>query len=342
MAVDHHDWNFQGARLHARRARICEGQRLLGLCGLDSVVGLVAELGLAPELASACELERWLVRAWLDEVRALVAGARNETAMLAQWMLARLELELLKAALRERGSVGKATFPREMVAALSETPALEALLAAPSSQAMVALLPDRALRQVLKQALTRYRCEDLFLFESALSQAYWDELVRRARRVPGPSRPWALALVSHEVDTFHLMLVARGRFHAGLSAESLGPLHVEGTAISRARFCAMLASTDLGAAAALIRGELLDGPLTVDAAASAIQLERRAWARYARLAERVFRHCDMGPGALIGYLALRRIEVANLTTLAQGLRLAVPAELLRARMLPGSEVRHAA
>lgn len=342
MAADHHDWDFQGARLHARRARICDGQRLSGLCGLDTVVGLVAELGLDPKLARACELERWLVRAWLAEARTLVAGARNETAMLAQWMLARLELELLKAALRERGSVEKAAFAREMVEALPETPAFEALLAAPSSQALVALLPDPALRQVLKQALAHERCEELFLFESALSQAYWDELVRRARRVPGPDRPWVLALVSHEVDTFHLMLVARGRFHAGLSVEDLCPLHVEGTAIARARFCAMLASTDLGAAAAMVRAGLLDGPLTVDAAASPIQLERRAWSHYARLAERVFRHCDMGPGALIGYLALRRIEVANLTTIAQGLRLRAPAELLRARMLPGSEIPHAA
>ncbi len=342
MAADHHDWDFLGARLHARRARICEGQRLSGLCGLDTVVGLVAELGLDPKLARASELERWLIRAWLDEARALVAGARNETAMLAQWMLARLDLELLKAALRERGSVPKGTFPREIVEALPETPALEALLAAPSVQAMIALLPERALRQVLKQALTHYRCEDLFLFESALSQAYWDELVRRAARVREPDRPWVLALVSHEVDTFHLMLVARGRFHAGLSVEALCPLHVEGTAISRARFCAMLASTDLGAAATLVHAELLDGPLTVDAASSPVQLERRAWGRYARLAERVFRHCDMGPGALVGYLALRRIEVANLTTIAQGLRLAVPTELLRARMLPGSEIRHAA
>jgi vacuolar-type H+-ATPase subunit C/Vma6 len=138
------------------------------------------------------------------------------------------------------------------------------------------------------------------------------------------------------------MLVARGRFHAGLSAEALRPLHVEGTGLSLSLFAAMLASADLGAAASLIRARLVDGPLSVDAASSPIQLERRAWGRYARLAERVFRRGDLGPGAFIGYLALRRIEVANLTTIAEGLRLAVPAELLRSRLLPGWEVAHAA
>ena len=139
-------------------------------------------------------------------------------------------------------------------------------------------------------------------------------------------------MLHQEVDRFHLRLVARGRFGYGVAPELLLPLHVAGTRIPRRRFTAMLNDATLSAAARRAVGRALDAlpGEPVDAAA----LEVEAWHRFLRLANRAFRGGPVGLGAVVGYVGLRRVEVANLITLAEGLRAGVTAEALRARLTP--------
>ena len=337
MGGDRHDEDFLGARLHARRARICEVQRLEALCGLRSLPALAAELGLDEGLTTARAFERHLLRELVAESRSLVAESQSPAARLVRWMLARLQLELLKVVLRGQGARADRALVREQLFELPAGPDPDALLAASSPEETVDLLGDEALQRVVEQALTRHGPDALLLFESALTQGYYQELLARARRVEGGEGGWLVELMAQEADTFHLMLVARGRFHEGVPAEALRRLHVEGTALSRTRYRDMLASPDLAAAARHALERVIDRmPRLDDASRLAARLERQCWARYLRLARRVFRRSEMGPGLLIAYVALRRIEVANLVTIAEGLRLAVPAELLRARLLPGA------
>ena len=53
-----------------------------------------------------------------------------------------------------------------------------------------------------------------------------------------------------------------------------------------------------------------------------------------RLANRAFRRSHMGMGAVVGYTGIRRVEVANLITLSEGIRAGMAAETIRARLLP--------
>ena len=73
------------------------------------------------------------------------------------------------------------------------------------------------------------------------------------------------------------------------------------------------------------------------------QVEALAWQRQARLANRAFRRSVAGLGMLVGYAGLRRLEVARGISLAEGIRLGVPADALQARLLPRAqtEVAHA-
>jgi vacuolar-type H+-ATPase subunit C/Vma6 len=102
----------------------------------------------------------------------------------------------------------------------------------------------------------------------------------------------------------------------------------------------MLTAKDLRTAAALAVGRVIDalppehesgettGPL------DAAELEALAWKRFLRLANRACRRNHMGLGAVIGYAVIRRVEVANLISLSEGIRAGVAPESIRARLIP--------
>jgi vacuolar-type H+-ATPase subunit C/Vma6 len=131
---------------------------------------------------------------------------------------------------------------------------------------------------------------------------------------------------------FHLMLVMRGKFLYGLTAESLHTFHVPGAGVSPARFKSMLSDADPASALARVVGRV------IDALPGESAWESLAWERYHRLANRAFRQSHMGLAAVIAYTALRRVEAANLITLSEGIRAGMPATQVRARMIPRTDV----
>jgi vacuolar-type H+-ATPase subunit C/Vma6 len=211
-------------------------------------------------------------------------------------------------------------------------------------------MPAGSLRRGLQAAAAMDREQPQpFFFESALDGAYFQELVARAAALPQDDRELIEPMVFQEIDIFHLRLAMRARFLYGLAPDLLLPLHVKGTKVSRERFAALLADPDLPAAAQRLVGIVVDlAPPQVGAAGRTLAediaaLEGSAWTRFLRLANRAFRRSHMGLGAIVGYVGLRRVEVANLITAAEGIRTGASAEALRARLLPHAEpkVAHA-
>ena len=142
------------------------------------------------------------------------------------------------------------------------------------------------------------------------------------------------------------MLVARGRFSHRLEAEALLPMHVSGTGIPRERLAAMLADADLRTAASRGLGRALDSLPSVEGgeasnAMAPADLEALAWKRFLRLAHRAFRRSHMGLAAVVAYVEMRRVEVANLVTLSEAIRTQLPEEQLRARLIPRRSVEAA-
>lgn len=339
--------DFLAACLHGRRSRMAEGERLDGLCRLRTVPDLMRAVLPEGQFSAGGEFQRKLAADLAVELSAFAGHLDVAGADLLAWMLARFQVENIKVLLR--GMLNRVPIEtlREhllpLAAGLELDPA--ALAAAESPEAFAELLPLGAPRQELRKAVAIYRDPPRpFFFEAALDRGYFQELLARVERIRGEDRELIKPLLFQEVDVFHLMLVVRGRFHYGLTPELLLPLHVRGSAVPSERFRAMLGDAGPLAAAGRIVGRVLDELPTerssreTSAPVDPAVLEALAWKRYLRLARRAFRQSHMGLAAVVGYAGIRRIEVANLITLSEGIRTGMAADVIRGRLIPRTEL----
>lgn len=336
--------DYLTARLHARRSRMAEAERLDGLSRLRTLDALARTVFPGTELPSAAAFQRHSVQMLIRELSDMRTPLSHASARLLDWLLVRFQLENVKVLLR----ACVAMLPlRDVQQHLTELPtdlALnnEALATADSPMAFARLLPRGVLRQGMKRVLAAgQEASQLFFLEAALDRAYLQELLIRTASLSGEDTQVVEVLAQQEADVFHLMLVVRGRFHYGLPRERLLRLHVGGTRIPRARFAAMLEDSELTIAMRRALGRALDAlPLergasgTVDPA----RFAALAWNRYLRLANRAFRSSPIGFGAVVGYVGLRRMETANLITLSEGIRFGLSSETIDGRMIPRTDV----
>jgi vacuolar-type H+-ATPase subunit C/Vma6 len=102
----------------------------------------------------------------------------------------------------------------------------------------------------------------------------------------------------------------------------------------------MLDAGNLREAAQLAVGPVLSRLPEDEEGLDAATLETLAWNRYLRLARRAFRNNHMGLGAVVAFTAIRRIEVANLITLSEGIRTDMEPDVIRRRLVPSDEEVH--
>lgn len=348
MGAGAKDLDYLVARLHGRRSRLAEAERLDELCRLRSIPELASVLYPEREFQRVEGLQQRVVEDSAAELSELFEQLTGAGARLLGWMLARFQLENLKVLLR--GWLTRrpeAVVERHLLAlpkALELNP--RELAAAKSLEQFIRLLLKGPLREGLEEGVARYGQEEKpFFLEAALDRGYFRELLARLAKVTDEHQESIQALVFQEVDIFHLMLVSRGKFLYRLTSELLGPLHLAGTRVSRARFVAMLAEPELDAVASRAVGHVVDalppgrvGAPEDQAAVETASLEALAWQRYWRLANGAFRRSHLGLGAVVGYVGIRRVEVANLITLSEGIRAGLGVEALRARLVPRREL----
>jgi vacuolar-type H+-ATPase subunit C/Vma6 len=118
---------------------------------------------------------------------------------------------------------------------------------------------------------------------------------------------------------------------------------VQGAGIRRQAFAAMLAAHDAPQVAAEAAGRAIDRRSAAETgsgepreALTPAMLEVLALDRYYRLGYWIFRRSHIGVGTIAGYAAVRRVELANLITLSEGIRAGVPPAVLRRRLVPRS------
>ncbi len=329
------DINFLAARLHGRRSALAEGARLDELCRLRTLGELCHALGVdAGSPPNAAAFQRHVLADYAAELRALAEGVPAEYASFFEWQRRRFHVENAKVVLRglwaKRSAAeindrlvgeslpegfrvpdGLPTSPTDLVRGMDLEPCLMDAVAAAS------------------EAYARLPC--LFTLESALDAGYLTELLRRAARCGG-DEGGVSALAGQEAATFLAMLALRGVGNYRLAADLLDAFYVECAPISREAFARLAAATP-GEAIELAAGIAFDA-LGPDAAVH--DVEAACWGRYLRLANRLFRRGHMNVAAVAGFLGLRRIEVANLITLSEGLRLGMDGHALRARLIPRS------
>lgn len=294
------DLDFLAARLHGRRARMAEASRLDALCRLRSVQDLAREAFPGEDLAAAREFQRRAVAGLAREIDEILPQVPGRGRDLVRWLRTRHAVEDWKQGCRAHGDLPDEAGEPPWNACREEAIALDGD-------------PPRP-----------------FFLEASLDRAWLRGLLDRVGRLPAPDREAVEPLAWQEADRFHVRLVARGRFLYDLDPAVLRALHVAGTRLPARRFASMAGATTLGAAAARAIGRALDeGPGDPEDPAS---LEARTWTRFRRLADQAFRRDPIGLGVIAGYLALRRVEVACLVTIAEGIALGVSPEGIRARL----------
>ncbi len=326
------DPDYFAARLCGRRAQLAEGKRLEALCALRSPRELGEALFPGAGLGTPVEIEQRLVEQLVEEMWELSVGMSGPRGLLGRWLAMRFPLENLKVALRALASGSPPDVARRLLVRL---PAGfkgfgPELLEARTPESLVASLPEGLLRDCLAQAYVEHpERRGAFFHEAELDRCFLQELLARSSRMPREERPVALSLARHDVAAHDLLLAARGRFFHRLEAEDLVRLDVEGSALDLRRFRELLEAPDVASLRALAANIAVDpGPPEPDPA----QLAALTNARRARLAQSAFRNGRTGFGVLLGYLALRRTELATLITVSEGLGLSQPmasGEMLR-------------
>lgn len=338
--------DYLAARAHARRSRLADAQCLDTFCRLRSIPELAAARHPEFKTETATAWQHQLTQALVRELIYWQKNLKGPAARLLHWLLVRFQLENLKALLRAwRARVSTATVRPQLILLPPEL-RLDADIPADvtSLSHLARRLPEGVFRECLERLPARApAAASPFLTEAALDRTYFEELLRLTSQLAGEDHDCIHAAAQQEADTFHLMLVARGKFVHGLPVELLNRLHVAGAGISRIRLNAMLTDTDLRTALRRAVGPALDAvPTTPEgepaAASFATALEAATRRRLMRLAHRACRGGFTGLGAIVGYAVLRRIEAADLTTISEGIRLAVPGEGLRARLTTSQKV----
>jgi len=315
--------------------RKTHGARLDRLVRLRSIPDLArAVLPEAGPVATAADLQRRLVQAQAAELAHLADRLAGPGADLLAWTRTRFRLENFKVLARGfAGGLEPDRVRRHLIALPGEEPPEpEPFLRDEDFETFCARLPEGPLRNGAARAGGLYRAHPRsFALEAGLDAGYLAELLDRAGRAPDAEH--VLTIVRQEVAMFQMMLVARGWFVYGLEAEALEPFAVRPGALAP-----LLAAADLDALARAAVGRAIDRLPTGDAAAvDPADLEALAWDRYWRLANWTFRRSHMGMGAVVAYTAIRRVELANLIRVSEGIRLGVAAEAIRRLLIPREE-----
>jgi vacuolar-type H+-ATPase subunit C/Vma6 len=335
--------DYVAALLHGRRSHLAERAHLQSLCRSKTVAELGREMLGEGEVISSDEIEFRLVQALAQETVKLAREMPGRLREVLHWLAGRFQIEDLKVLVRQL--LTKCPFERCRAHLLSSRAGLpldlEALAKSDSLESFVRLMPSGALRRALIKAVDSYREQPQpFFFESALDHGFLGGLLAKVEALAEEDREWVRPIIVQELDLFHLALISRGRLIYGLDVEKLRPFHLAGTKISRSLFESLLAETEFRAIGARLGGVAIDRaanqsrPGETGEQGGPDSVERLAWTRFWRLANRAFRRSHMGQAMVVAYLELRRVETANLITVCEGVRAGLPPESLYDRLIP--------
>ncbi len=340
--VSHH-MDYLAALVHARRSRMAEGERLDFLCRNKGLPEFYREIYPNSEFREIRDFQRQLVQELISEISDFRTHMSGPADDLLGWTLVRFQVENLKVLIRvclKKASIEDITgylvsLPKEL------SLDTKGLTAAESLEDFVRLIPKGLLQEYLKKSLKVYHDHlQPFYFEAALDCGYFQGLIDRVERLSREDQEIIKPMIYQEIDIFHLMMIARGKYFYNLTSSVLSPLHIRGTKITHALFVAMLNDVDLFASTGRVAERVLDTPLPKQGSSDGLMivdasmLESLVWRRYFRLANRAFRRGNIGLGAIMGYAGLRRIEVANLIAISEGIKNGMNDETIRSHLIP--------
>ncbi len=297
------DIDYLAARLHGRKSRMAETERLDRLCRIRNLSDFSATIFPDAEYHEIIDLQRQLVHELAHEVSGFTPHLAGPRAQLLDWILVRFRLQNIKVLIRAHITKIPVYEVQKHLVPLPEEPAPGTYIPATTDPLSVftRLLPKEKLRKDFEKTLVTYS-DNLrpFFLEAALDSGYFSELLARVNRLPEEERDIVRPVAEQEADIFHMVLCIRGKFHYGLTPDLLLPFHVGGTGISRARLTAMLNDPDSDTAITRLLGHAVDELPSehrsgeTDGQTYAAHVEALARKRLLRLANSAFRKRPYG------------------------------------------------
>ena len=100
MFTSANNLDYLATRLHARRSRMAEAERLDALCQIRTLPELSRAVRLDTDYQAATEFQRRLVQDLAGEIAGCVRHVGGAGAELVAWLLVRFQVENLKTLLR--------------------------------------------------------------------------------------------------------------------------------------------------------------------------------------------------------------------------------------------------
>ncbi|HOJ71866.1 MAG TPA: V-type ATPase subunit [Syntrophorhabdaceae bacterium] len=336
------DLDYLTARLHARYSKMAVGDRAVELCRIQNMADLFQTIYPDKGITDITDFQRRCVFDLISEIYNFRMYLSGPGASLIDWVMTRFQIENLKILLR--AYLTNTTF-EEVDRYIFYLPGdlslnITGLVKAESIEEFIRLTPKGIIQDSLERVLKKYNeYRRPFFFEAAMDCGYYNELISRCEGIPKKERDIINPIIHQEIDIYHLMLITRGRFVYNIPPEVLKPLHVEGTRMPKRFFTAMLADPDIASVANRLENRVVDhlpiefGKIEGAKDNEAPILESLAWRRLCRLSNQAFRKSHMGLGAIVGYIGLRRIEVANLTAISEGIRQKLSPDTIRRHLI---------
>jgi len=327
---------FLNAKVRGQRSRVYEKDRLESLTSCRDLADLARELYPAHPLKDPLALERRLAGdhvADLARLAALVAGAPGE---LLRWMLHRYQLENLKVLLRWVATGQRGDGWADQIVSVPGADPLpsEDLVTSDGLATFVRRMQRMGFTDLCQELVRRpHVAERAFTIEAAWDLVYYRQLASLAGRVGGQDGARVLELVGHEIDTYALLFALRAKLNYGLeAADIVGLAPTCGRRVGTQTVRQIVHSSDLAMAIARLPSVTLGGRSQDLPDIEAV--ERCLWNRTCALAARTFGSPSQGPGIVVAFFYVKRVELMNLIRLIELLRYRVGRDQIRSRLIP--------
>ncbi len=330
-------FEFIEAKAHGMRSRMYEADRLDELCDLRTVEQLWHRLYPEATPGDHRDLQRRLLADHVRELEVIRRHLPGDLVGLFAWMMQRYQIENLKVLLRGWKVRAAAADVVPFLAPLEKDLHLDAwaFLKAEGLAEFIVLIPDGVLRTAAEKGAASYAdTGQTFFVESALDTAYYAGLLARQRELPDPHAEGTEVLVRDEIALYDILTLFRLKLNYGLRYEQAARFLVPGArhAVALDR---LFAFPDFGDMVGFLPRDLLpmgDGHSLLTIA----DLERALWQRFLQVANTHFYHRVGDLGTAVGFYTIKRVELANLFHVIEGVRYemspgAIRQGLIRAR-----------
>ncbi len=324
------DLDYLQAKVHGLRSKLYEGHRLDDLADLRTVPQLWHRIYPDAEPSDHHDLQRQLLADHVRTLDILRLHLPQGLTGIATWMLRRFQLENIKVLLRARKSRQPLERVQPYLARLPRDFSLpeQAILQADSLADVLLNIPVEEFRKGGQRgAALQAETGDTVFVELGLERAYYQGLLAQQARLPSRHRRAAEALVRHEAAAHTLLCLFRlklnydvpyERAQAFFGSDVIPPFRLE-RLYSYPVFDDMLDR---------VPREFLPREAGDELHAVA-DLERVLWRRLLQMANRQFYRSVDDIGAVLAFFVLKRVELANLIRVIEGVRCGLPPRAIR-------------